>query len=179
MSLAGLLKNVWSYCNQNAPLLLALLNFSVFLLPLLVFQSVILSKWPSWFPFITRNAYIKIVWRCPRVAWSGKRPGLSFFKKLIPIVIGALSVTPMGPWLVTKVLLEGQVVIQGLQIAIIGTVTRSVLNEYYKARSTKPADQRPKPKAQIPKSILIWSLGIGFWDFRFDLWMSSSLQPLK
>ena len=31
------------------------------------------------------------------------------------------------------------------------TVTRSVLNEYYKARSTKPADQRSKPKAQRPK----------------------------
>ena len=28
----------------------------------------------------------------------------------------------------------------------VGTVTRSVLNEYYKARSTKPEDQRPKPK---------------------------------
>ena len=28
------------------------------------------------------------------------------------------------------------------------TVTRSVLNEYYKARNTKPADQRPKPKTK-------------------------------
>ena len=34
------------------------------------------------------------------------------------------------------------------------TVTRSVLNEYYKAKSTKPADQRQK-------TILIWSLGFG------------------
>ena len=27
------------------------------------------------------------------------------------------------------------------------TVTRSVLNEYYKVRSTKPPDQIPKPEA--------------------------------
>ena len=35
--------------------------------------------------------------------------------------------------------------------AMLNTVTRSVLNEYYKARSTKPEDQKPKPEAQSPK----------------------------
>ena len=73
----------------------------------------------------------------------------------------------------------------------VGTVTRSVLNEYYKARSTKPADQRSKPKARRPKSedqspkteihinlgFGLRSLGFGLQSLGIGLW-SSALDGL-
>ena len=72
-------------------------------------------------------------------------------------------------------------------------VTRSVLKEYYIARSTKYKDRSPKTKARRPKSILIWasvfglrdsvfglsSLSFILWSLAIGLWPGSSLQPLK
>ena len=50
------------------------------------------------------------------------------------------------------------------------------MSTYYKARNTKPADQRPKPEDQSQrlKSIFIWSLGLvfGIWASIFGLWSS-------
>ena len=40
------------------------------------------------------------------------------------------------------------VTIKAAAVAVIATVTRSVLNEYYKVRSTKPADRRQKTEAR-------------------------------
>ena len=76
---------------------------------------------------------------------------------------------------------------------MLNTVTRSVLNEYYKARSTKPEDQKPKPEAQSPKPKVqrlkskdqvnmdfgLWVLGFGLWALGLGLWtfMDLKLMP--